>query len=118
MLPGKGRALIVLDSEALPVRHVSFAAKVDDPQQALDRFRLEVATMNARFGAPTKTVGDIDPADPFPLLQMKKLEWRFTDLRAEVSGMSFGKRGVEVKSTLEVPWPVRADAPTLPSPQP
>ncbi len=111
----KGRVLIVLDSDKLPVRHISFAPKFTDPALALEKLKAATAAMTARFGPPTKSVnGAPDGDEPFPPLKIFKREWRFTDLRAEVSAMSFGKRGVEVKETLEVPWPVRSDAPTRP----
>jgi hypothetical protein len=110
--PETGRLLVVLDSAEHPVRHVSFARKIDEPMRALDEWNGAVAEMTKRFGEPTSTMNG-EPAfqvPPFPRMKLFKNEWTFTDLRAEVTAMSFGARGIDVKEALEVPWPVRVDA--------
>jgi hypothetical protein len=41
-------------------------------------------------------------------------EWDFSDLRVSLRALNFrGPRGVLVSEVVEVPWPVRPDAPSL-----
>jgi hypothetical protein len=111
-----GRWLFVFDSESLPLRHVALRRKAADPGAALVDLTSTSDALTHSFGAPTRTQGDVDGASlpaqtPFPLMHPVKRTWSFTDLHAEVSVVNLGMRGLDINEVVEVPWPIRADAP-------
>ncbi len=116
---GPGRLLMVFDSPVHPVRHVSFERSFPAAatETALAEFIGAKRGMEARFGPPTKGRAGTDgePAE-FVWLSPLEIEWTFADLRVRVTAVHYGARGVVVGETVEVPWPVRADAPARPAP--
>lgn len=108
--PGsRGRLLFVFDSPKHPLRHLSFDRTYPPALTASaeqDRTASEAA-LQARFGAAA-----VQAASPrLQWLSPVETEWRFADLTARVTAVNYGARGVVVSELVEVPWPVRADAP-------
>jgi hypothetical protein len=105
-----GRLLFVFDSAELPLRHVSFQQTFADTDTALAELDAAVAALASRYGAPAKR-----PAVAgLPWLAPVVYEWPFADLVVKVTALNFGQRGVSVTEVIEVPLPVRPDAPALP----
>jgi hypothetical protein len=48
-----------------------------------------------------------------PWMVPVEYEWMFADLLVKVSALNFGARGVSVTETVEVPLPIRPDAPAV-----
>ena len=89
-------------------------------EAALSDFTTTRDALAARFGKPTESetatnasgASDGHGADaPVPKYGRRVAEFRFSDLIATVSVANLGGRGYSVGETLEVPLPVRADAP-------
>lgn len=116
----EGRLLFVFDSEDLPLRHVSFRRLQKEPLAAYHDFRAALDTMTAVYGAPHVETGKIPVAEAlagaelFPKLVPIKREWNFSDIQVKVTVLNFGARGIDILESVEVPWPVRPDAPALP----
>ena len=116
--PSTGRVLFVFDAVGLPLRHVSFMRT----HQALDQARADlqetVAAFTAQLGEPTQLptlsaplAGS--PSQEFEVLRPTTFQWRFADVVAEVTLLNTGTRGFNITEQVEVPWPVRSDAPAL-----
>lgn len=108
-----GRALFVFDSPELPLRHASLRRTYQTSEAAMLDVRETVARFEAIHGKPTMQRGSIPlagdaPVKPEPI----RVQWRYRDLLVEVSATSFGKM-VSVDERIEVPFPVRPDAPAL-----
>lgn len=106
-----GRALFVFDSPELPLRHASLRRTYQTSEAAMLDVRETVARLEAIHGEPSSRRGSIPepgdaPAKPEPI----RVQWRYGDLLVEVSSTSFGKM-VSVDERIEVPFPVRPDAP-------
>jgi hypothetical protein len=113
-VPSRGRLLLVFDSPAHPLRHVSFertfsSADIASALADLDTTRARLAAVfgNATAGVPV----DTDTRD-LPWLSPRETRWHFVDLQVKASAINYGPRGVVVSEVVEVPWPVRSDAPT------
>lgn len=112
---GQGRLLLVFDSAGHPLRHVSFQRRYEDHAAAVADVKAMLAHYGARFGAPTST-GEPLPegeAPTFPKFKPVLSEWKFRDLAVKVSALYTGGKTVSVSESIEVPWPVRSDAPAL-----
>jgi transposase InsO family protein len=110
--PSEGRLLLVFDSDELPVRHVSFQRTMTDTALARSELQAAVAAFETRFGPPTRR----PPADQASLPWLVPVEyvWTFADLTVRASALNFGgTRGIMLTELIEVPLPVRADAPAL-----
>jgi hypothetical protein len=103
----RGRWLFVFDSPEHPLRHTSFRRRHTDHTAANRDLSAAVAALTAAYGPPTSR--SQLPAE-FKKFHPYKWEWRFANVRVEASALNYGKRGVDVLETIEVPWPVRADA--------
>lgn len=107
-----GRLLLMFDSAALPLRHVTIQRLYGDDAQAAARqaFIDAEAAMRARFGAPSQT-RHAPPAagEAFPNVTPIHREWNFADLQAKVSALRLAN-GVTLYEEIGVPLPVRADA--------
>jgi hypothetical protein len=108
-----GRALFVFDSPELPLRHVSLRRSYQTSEAAMLDMRETVARFEAIHGKPTMARGEIPlagdaPVKPEPI----RVQWRYADLLIEVSSNSFG-RMISVDERIEVPFPIRPDAPVL-----
>ena len=106
----RGRLLLVFDSPRHPLRHVSFerthpATQVSAALADLDGTR---SRLSSQFAA---TASGLEPTSELPWLSPRETAWRFSDLHARVTAINYGPRGVVVSEIVEVPWPVRADAP-------
>jgi hypothetical protein len=109
----EGRALFIFDSPEHPLRHVSIRRTYTQSEAAMLDLREAVARYERDYGEPHSRRGEIPavgsaPAKPGPV----RLEWRYADLFVEISSNSFGKM-ISIDERVEVPWPIRADAPTL-----
>lgn len=119
-VPAVGRWLFVFDSLEYPLRHVSYRRSHADADAAIVDFTKTLERLSSILGEPISKNGEI-PAMPndgsarkLPLFRPYKRSWGFSDLKVEASLTNFNKRGIDVYEAVEVPWPVRADAPTLP----
>lgn len=140
-----GRWLFVFDGPELPLRHVSYRRVHAEQNEALADFDAAVQAMTARFGPPHVRTGEIGatmavPAaetsggsitaqkeggekgtdqltqtEIFPKLTPLKRQWNYSDIQVKVDLINYGKRGIDLLESVEVPWPVRPDAPSLPS---
>jgi hypothetical protein len=107
-----GRLLFVFDSARHPLRHTSYQRTLPDPAAARPELEAAVAAFTARFGPPTHTPSGAN-AQEIPWLVPLDYEWRFADLTARVSALNFGgTRGIALTELVEVPLPLRPDAPT------
>ena len=110
--PSKGRLLFVFDSPKHPVRHVSYARtfrSIDDTL-AVQEFHAAQAAMTSLYGVPQSAPnGEI--ALPLPIYRAYAATWKFADLQVSVKLMNMGDGRLNLDETVEVPWPVRADAP-------
>jgi len=113
-LPSDGRALYVFDSDDHPLRHASYRRHHKNHPAALDDVAETVAAMTRVFGAPHEST-------PLPQEEQGRVRfepwkryifaWKWADLRVEISALNM-RRTVDVNELIEVPWPVRADAPS------
>ena len=109
-----GRLLFVFDDDHAPLRHASYQRNHGDWASALGDFRDAVGALSARYGRPTAKgtgPGDLTAESPLPKFGRSEAEWRFSDVVATVSIANLGGHGFSVSELVEVPWPVRADAP-------
>lgn len=108
-----GRLLLVFDSPSHPVRHVSFERTHPSSAgtEALADLGTTVQSFRDTFGPAHEDGTDVDA---LPWLVPVAARWQWSDLEVKVSALSFGARGTVVSQAVEVPWPVRADAPARP----
>jgi hypothetical protein len=116
-----GRVLFVFDDAQAPLRHVSYQRNHSAWEDALADFVATRDALSTRLGKPLETetgTGTSRRADgsgasdaPVPKYGRRVAEFRFSDLVATASVANLGGRGYTVAETLEVPLPVRADAP-------
>jgi hypothetical protein len=110
--PSVGRLLLVFDSERHPLRHASYQRSFPDPATARPEVQAAVAAFTTRFGAPTRTPAP-ETASELPWLVPVDYEWSFADLMVRVTALNFGPaRGINLTELVEVPLPLRPDAPT------
>lgn len=108
----RGRLLFVFDSPQHPLRHVSYARSFHgiDDGLALAEFEAAKQAMTSLYGDPASgPAGAITL--PLPLYQARTFTWKFADLLVSVKLMNMGEGRLSLDETVEVPWPVRADAP-------
>jgi len=112
----KGRLLFVFDDPKSPLRNASYQRNFSDFGSALADFSSALDAFTARFGTPRETeLGPRrgpSPDSPLEKYSRRVDEWRFADVVATVSIANLGGRGFVVSESLEVPLPLRADAPT------
>ncbi|HEY4223640.1 MAG TPA: hypothetical protein VGO62_19925 [Myxococcota bacterium] len=106
--------LFIFDSKDLPARHASVQREIADPTVALTEYRAAIDEMTKKLGPPTATHGEPRVDGTVPVGTLLKTEWKFADVTAEVSAVNLS--GIRVMERMEVPWPVRADAPVHPTP--
>jgi hypothetical protein len=100
----------VFDGPAQPLRHASFERTFSAASAARRDLDLTMSHLAQRLGPPTRSANAAS-AD-LPWLTPVEYEWSFADLRAVITAINYGgRRGIVVSETVEVPWPVRADAP-------
>lgn len=104
--PGNGRLLLIFDSPAHPLRHVSFRARYRDSAAVLQRLEKGRRVVEATLGAPTQTHGEALAA-----WGNRGFEWKYADFGAKVMATGLGS-GWSVIESYEVPWPVRVTPPT------
>jgi hypothetical protein len=117
--PSTGRVLFVFDTKDAPARHASYERNDAAWETAIADFNDTRAALRARFGAPadqSSAAAGASPdasavALPLPKYSRRVAEWRFSDLLVRVSLSNLGGRGFSVSEVMEVPWPVRANAP-------
>lgn len=113
----KGRLLLIYDSKDHPLRHVSFAYNARHVD-ALGDLKQMLQSYRARFGVPHQSSGTLPTlthsVSPHAMLfkkyQIIRYTWSFSTLRIQLKVMSLG-RWVSVLEEVEIPWPVRPDAP-------
>jgi hypothetical protein len=110
-----GRLLFVFDDDRAPLRHASYQRNHRDWASAVADFRDALGALSARLGSPagkgTVRPGELAAESPLPKFGRSEAEWRFSDIVASVSVANLGNHGFSVSEVVEVPWPVRADAP-------
>jgi len=110
-----GRLLFVFDDDRAPLRHASYQRNHDDWREALRDYADSRGAMSLKFGSATEsgTLPIVELSDDVPLTKYARREamWRFSDVVARVSIVNLGGHGYSVSEIVEVPWPVRADAP-------
>jgi hypothetical protein len=111
-----GRLLFVFDDERAPLRHASYQRNHRDWASAVVDFRDALAALSGRYGRPidkgTRPGADLTSDAPLPKYGRSEAEWRFSDVVADISIANLGDHGFSVSEVVEVPWPVRADAPS------
>lgn len=111
-----GRVLFVFDDAAAAVRHASFQRNHADWGAALADFQGSRAAFAAVLGPEADSVlgmtGGGDGGEAPPKYGRRLAEWRYADLVVSVSVVNLGARGFAVGEAVEVPLPVRADAPS------
>jgi transposase InsO family protein len=110
--PSEGRLLLVFDNDKLPVRHISYQRTIADVALARTELTAAAAAFEKRFGPPTRRPTAEQAA--LPWLVPVEYVWTFADLTVRASALNFGgSRGIMLTELIEVPLPVRADAPSL-----
>jgi hypothetical protein len=110
--PSEGRLLLVFDSDQLPLRHISYQRTVLDAALARAELKAAAASFEARFGPPARQPSAEQAA--LPWLVPVEYAWTFADLTVRATALNFGgQRGIMLTELIEVPLPVRADAPAL-----
>ncbi|MEQ8275664.1 MAG: hypothetical protein RMA76_33980 [Deltaproteobacteria bacterium] len=112
---GVGRVLFVLDSPEHPVRHASYRRNHKTSQAAWHDAKATLDALTKTYGEPKmvkRPLPDAPSADAFPLYTQSRYAWEFADLKVMLDVMGT-PRGVNVHEAVEVPWPVRSDAPAL-----
>jgi hypothetical protein len=110
--PSDGRLLFVFDSPEQPLRHASYQRTLADPALARTELAAAVAATEKRFGSPTRQPKSLE--DPLPWLVPIEYEWSFADLTVRIAALNFGgARGIMLTELIEVPLPIRPDAPAL-----
>jgi hypothetical protein len=114
-VPSTGRLLYVFDDERAPLRHVSYQRNHAEWEPALADFASTREALSGRFGSPheseTGTATKGPTSEPLPKYARRVAEFRFSDLVATVTVANLGGRGFVVGEALEVPLPIRSDAP-------
>ncbi len=107
-----GRALFVFDSEAYPLRHASFRRLHPHASDGIAEARHTLQVFTRRFGAAHDISREL-PTDAALVESWKPYEyvWRWSDLEAKVTVIDYGKRGFSVFEVMQVPLPIRPDAP-------
>jgi hypothetical protein len=111
-MPSRGRLLFVFDTAEAPLRHASFERRLATWEDARADFDEARRALSSRFGPPHETGTDLDGGKPIPKYSRRVAEWRYADLHVRVSVANLGGRGFAVNEVMEVPWPVRASAPS------
>ena len=108
----RGRALFVFDSPRHPLRHASFRRLHVDKSKGLQDARRTLANFEARFGQPHEVTYAL-PEDGASVETWRPYEmtWRWADMEAKVTVVDYGPRGFNVFESLQVPLPIRPDAP-------
>ncbi len=117
-----GRVLFVFDSEAHPLRHMSYRQRFRDTETALVDIRAARSAFEAQFGPPHKTRGRLPVLGGERDVQLRTFErvefvWQYSDLKLTVSLMGLGQAGVSVYESVEIPWPVRAQPRVFEAPE-
>jgi hypothetical protein len=121
---GKGRLLLVFDSPNHPLRHVSFSRTHADGAAALVDYAQTAAFFGRTYGATAKEAaskpGRSEEAaagsSELKRFERRSKAWEFSDIAVSVVLVNYSSLGPNITESVEVPWPVRADAPTLPGP--
>lgn len=111
---GTGRLLLVFDSPKHPLRHVSYSRSFPsiDEGTALSEFLSAREAMTFLYGPPQEGLGH-EVRSPLARYESYSSDWSFADVRASLRLMNMGNGSLSLAETVEVPWPVRADAPQL-----
>ncbi len=118
--PAEGRLLLTFDSPSHALRHASFQHDAIHADAVRD-FHAAAAFYSARFGPPTHKEGTLPAAVDLPeaategVVLFNKYDavrwhWLWADLAVKLEMTCFGA-WLSVSEAVEVPWPVRPDAP-------
>lgn len=110
----KGRALFVFDSPEHPLRHASFRRLHPKAADGIREAQQTLAAFTGLFGVAHAVSREL-PKDSAAIETWRPYEysWLWSDLEAKVTIIDYGKRGFSVYETLQVPLPIRPDAPVL-----
>jgi hypothetical protein len=118
----QARLLYVFDSDALPARLASLQRSwpKDRTTEAVADLRDTLAELTRKWGPPTASRGEIPPAPAkpdaqvtLPGMQNFLYEWKWADLQVKLNAVNLPK-GLTISEDVEVPMPVRPDAPARP----
>jgi hypothetical protein len=122
-----GRLLLVFDSAEHPLRHISFARNHLDHGKALLDYAQTTKAYSRIYGTPKETQSKPgspkdapDAPNELARFERRAQTWEFSDLSPSVVIVNYSSFGPSITEALEVPWPVRPDAPALsaaPAPQ-
>lgn len=114
---GTARLLLVFDSPGHPLRHVSLDRSHAQVAAARADFQAAYASLRRRFGEPTSQLGapPLRPDSDLPHMSPVAVEWRFADLQVKLSALNLGPGRINVGELIEVPVPLRPDAPHRPA---
>lgn len=116
-----GNALFIFDSPRHPLRVVTLSRKYFSQQAALVAFDEARERFASGLGTPTKHQGEPNRSNPETKVFARSMpvseQWQFADRQGTVTALNMGpKRGIDVRESWEVPWPVvvapPVDAPT------
>ena len=114
----EGRMILVHDGPTLPLRHTSIQRTWWNEEATLaDLTASHTRLSDDHPGAspvPNPHLAELDGDGPFAELTPYTWEWRWTDLRIELTAIRYAGSRFVVTETIEVPWPVRSDAPQRP----
>ncbi len=114
-----GRWLFVFDDKKSPLRHTSFQRLYSEHDRAKKDFSETHKLLTQTFGEETKSSNELPKGEgkkvEFARNKLIRREWKFSDVHVKTKVMNFGARGVEVSESIEVPVPIRANAPADPN---
>ncbi|HEY0710355.1 MAG TPA: hypothetical protein VGG33_26335 [Polyangia bacterium] len=108
--PTQGRLILVWDSKQHPLRHASFERSYATTSMAaaLTDYITTRRALVDLFGPPVQNAAE---PDALPWLAPVETRWVFADIQVRVTALNYGPRGIVLSEIVEVPWPVRPDAP-------
>lgn len=115
----QSRLLYVFDSDALPARLASLQRSWprERTAEAVADLRDTLAELTKKWGPPTTSRGEIPPAPAkpgeavaLPGMQNFLYEWKWSDLQVKLNAVNLPK-GLTISEDVEVPMPLRPDAP-------
>ena len=108
-----GRLLLIFDSPKHPLRHVSYARsfRAIDDSLAMSEFLAARDELTKVYGPPLEAPQE-ELTMPMVRYKSYTFAWKFADLHTFLVLMNMGDGRLSLVEKIEVPWPVRADAPS------
>lgn len=110
--PGEGRVLAVFDSAETPLRSISLQRRLERDEDARIELSQSLSRLEQIYGAAHQRLGEPEVMGrPFRRFATEGAVWRWGDVEVRVTATRLGASGVSMDETVQVPWPVRPDAP-------